>query len=231
MAAHVAERARRRSIRAVLFDWGDTLFYSPNAADAIIEAARQRGVEVDRASAQRLWEELWRAGKTPQELAKGRDLSPAAHRAVWTALFSRADAIAPGVGEALYERVMDPEAWVPYPDTAPTLRGLKQRGIGVGVVSNVARDIRPAFARHGLLDLVGTFVLSYEQGAVKPEPRLFLAACAELGVEPAETLMVGDHPITDGGAAAAGLRVHLLGLWTPGTPRGLGRILELVDAG
>ena len=43
-----------RPIRAVLFDWGDTLFSSPDAAGVIVEAARERGVDVSEPDARAL---------------------------------------------------------------------------------------------------------------------------------------------------------------------------------
>jgi len=117
-----------RPIRAVLFDWGDTLFTSPDAARIIVDAARERGVRVAYPEARALWDAIWAAGKTPAELARGRDLAPDRHRAAWTSLFERADALAPGLAAVLYERVMTPEAWIPYSDTGPTLRALRDRG-------------------------------------------------------------------------------------------------------
>ncbi|HET8569411.1 MAG TPA: HAD-IA family hydrolase [Candidatus Limnocylindria bacterium] len=215
--------------RAVLFDWGDTLFSPPDAARVIADMAAERGVALAPGRAEALWEDLWTAGKAPDELAKGRDLSADAHRSVWTALFERADAEVPGLGRALYERVMDPAAWVPYPDTGPTLRALRRRGVKVGIVSNVPRDLRDVFAKHGLRDLVDEFTHSFEVGAEKPDPRIFRAACERLGVRPEETLMVGDHPVADGGAADAGLDVLILdGRGASDLPRGLDRVLERV---
>jgi HAD superfamily hydrolase (TIGR01493 family) len=226
VAADVARR-----IDAVLFDWGDTLFRSPSGADAIVAGARERGVAVDPRRARELWDELWEAGKTPEELAKGRDLSPEAHRRVWTALFTRADALAPGLSGALYQRVMDARRWVPYADTRPTLEGIRARGLRTGVVSNIAYDLREVFAAHGLAGLVDAYVLSFEKGVMKPSPRLFALACEELGTAPARTLMVGDHPEADGAAAAAaGLQVYVLPPGYEGTTRGLDRVLALVDA-
>jgi len=215
-------------IRGVLFDWGDTLFHAPHAPEVIVDAARAAGVPLSEGDARRIWDELWEAGKTPEELAKGRDLSADAHRDVWSALFARADQLVPGISRALYERVMDPASWVPYADAAPTLRALRQRGVRTGVVSNVPRDLRPLFAAHGMADLVDAFTHSFEVGAEKPDPAIFLAACARIGVAAADALMVGDHPTADGGAAAAGLRVLILPAEQDGDVRGLGRVLELV---
>ena len=212
-------------MRAVLFDWGDTLFHAPHAPDVIVAAAHQAGIEVSEREARALWNELWAAGKTPEEIAKGRDLSPEAHARVWTELFRRADRVAPGLSAALYERVMDPHSWVPYADTAPVLRELRARGLRIGVVSNVPADLRPVFAKHGLDALVDSFTHSFEVGAEKPDPAIFLAAARSLGVAPSETLMVGDHPV-DAGAERAGMRVLLLPAEFDGDVRGLAAVLR-----
>ena len=218
-------------ILGALFDWGDTLFSPPDAADVIVTAAKERGTPIDAERARALWDELWELGKMPEELAKGRDLSADAHREIWTGLFERANAAVPGIATTLYERVMDPRAWIPYPDTAPTLRALRARGIKIGVVSNVPQDLRPIFAAHGLADLVDAFTHSFEVGVEKPDPAIFLRACEALGTKPAETLMVGDHPVADAGALKAGLRFHLLPPdGAANRPRGLGRVIEMVES-
>jgi len=215
----------------VLFDWGDTLFSPPDAGSVIVAAAKERGVPVDAEHARALWDELWEAGKMPEELAKGRDLSAAAHREIWTGLFERADSAVPGIATTLYERVMDPRAWIPYPDTASTLRALRTRGIKTGIVSNVPQDLRPIFAAHGLADLVDAFTHSFEVGVEKPDPAIFRRACEALGTKPEETLMVGDHPVADAGALKAGLRFHLLPPdGAANSPRGLDRVVAIVDA-
>ena len=220
-----------RPLRAVLFDVGDTLFERRLGARVIVEVARELGAEVAEDAAARLWQEVHARSRTPEELAKGRDLSPEAHRAAWTELYRAADAIAEGMAEALYEREIDPAFWAPFPDTRPTLEALRERGVPVGVVSDAGFDISRLFHHHGLAHLVGTFVISYQHGATKPSAKLFEVACERLGVAPAETLMVGDIPWTDGGAVSAGLTCLLLPLTPPGAPRGLGRVLQLVDGG
>src|SRR5258706_406631 len=72
---------------------------------------------------------------------------------------------------------------------------------------------------------------SFEVGAEKPDPAIFLRACEALGTKPAETLMVGDHPVADAGALKAGLLFHLL---PPDgaveKPRGLDHVVAIVDA-
>lgn len=217
-------------IHAVLFDWGDTLFASPHAPTVIADAARAAGVPMDAASARRIWDELWEAGKSAEEHAKGRDLSRDAHERVWTALFGRANHLVPGIDRLLYRTVMDPAGWIPYPDTRPTLRALRERGVRIGIVSNHAYDLRPFFRAHDLDRCIDAYAFSYEVGAPKPDPRIFHEACARLRVPATETLMVGDDAVSDGGAVAAGLRVYLLPPYdVAGSARGLEEVVRIVD--
>ncbi len=213
------------AFRAVLFDWGDTLFHAPHAPEVIVSFARSVGVEMSEARARELWDDVWALGKTPEEIAKGRDLSIEAHRRVWVDLFSRFDNVVPGLSRALYVRVMDPRSWVPYADTRATLEAVRRRGLKVGVVSNVPADLRPVFAKHKLDELVDSYTHSFEVGAEKPDPAIFLAAAKSLGVKPSETLMVGDHEV-DRGAERAGMRVFILPAEFDEEVRGLDRVIE-----
>ena len=216
-------------LRAVLFDWGDTLFHAPHAPEVIVSFARSSGVSVSDERARQMWDEIWTIGKTPEEIAKGRDLSPEAHRRVWMDLFARLDRVVPGVSRALYDQVMDPHSWVPYADTRATLEAVRGRGLRVGVVSNVPADLRPVFAKHGLDRLVDSYTHSFEVGAEKPSPAIFLAAAKSLGVKPSETLMVGDHAV-DRGAESAGMRAFILPTEFDGDVRGLDRVLVLLPS-
>ena len=217
-------------IDAVLFDWGDTLFESPHGPTVIREHASSRGIHMEEDAARDMWDELWALSKTREEHAKGRDLSRDAHRAVWMQLFSRKETVVPGIGTALYDRVMDPSSWKPYPDAEPTLRALKQRGVKIGLVSNTAHDLRPFFKETGLERYLDAYALSYEVGVAKPAARIFAEACARIGVPPANSLMVGDDAVSDAGAADAGLQLYLLGPYRHGGERGLARVIEIVDA-
>ena len=216
-------------LRAVLFDWGDTLFHAPHAPEVIASFARSSGVRMSEERAREMWDEIWAVGKTPEEIAKGRDLSMEAHRRVWMDLFSQLDVEVPGLSRALYERVMDPHSWVPYADTRATLEAVRRRGLKVGVVSNVPADLRPVFAKHGLERLVDSYTHSFEVGAEKPDPAIFLAAAKSLGVKPNETLMVGDHEV-DRGAERTGMRAFILPTEFHGDVRGLDRVVALLPS-
>ncbi|HKC91177.1 MAG TPA: HAD-IA family hydrolase [Candidatus Limnocylindria bacterium] len=213
----------------MLFDWGDTLFHAPHAPEVIASFARSAGVQISEARAREMWAEIWTLGKTPLEIAKGRDLSMEAHRRVWSDLFSGVDRVVPGLSRALYERVMDPHSWVPYADTRATLEAVRRRSLKVGVVSNVPADLRPVFAKHGLDGFVDSYTHSFEVGAEKPDPAIFLAAARSLGVKPNETMMVGDHEV-DRGAERAGMRVFILPTEFDGDVRGLDRVVALLSS-
>lgn len=105
---------------------------------------------------------------------------------------------------------------------------LADGGLAVGLVSNVAFDLRPILRAHGFGVLADHCLLAYEHGAAKPDPSIFRAALATLGTSAASTLMVGDHPDADGGAAAIGCRTLLLPMSDPGSRHGLDQVLELV---
>jgi putative hydrolase of the HAD superfamily len=125
---------------------------------------------------------------------------------------------------------MAPAAWQPYPDAAEVLRALRERGVPVGVVSNIGWDPRPVFRAHGLDRWIDVYVLSYEHGVQKPDPQLFSVACEALGADPRRTVMVGDDRRADGGAAALGCRVHFVDhLPAAERPDALLPVLDLVE--
>ena len=219
-----------RPLRAVLFDLGDTLIrLDAHAGALVVRTAGALGVEVDPEAAAAVWAKVLAQASTPEELAKGRDLSVDRHRQVWIELYRRcgADQLTGGLAEAVYEATVSAEAWTAFSDALDTLRALRGAGIPVGVVSDTGFDLRPALRHTGLAPYLDPVQLSYEHGRCKPESSVFHAACQTLGFAPAEVLMVGDNPYTDGGAALAGLPTLVLPPPTGG-PRGLAHVLHLV---
>ncbi len=99
-----------------------------------------------------------------------RDLDPVQHRRAYLAMLRTSGLTVPGQAESLYERVLDPHSWVPFLDTAAVLTALSARRIPVGVVSNIAFDLRKVLALHDLADTVGAYALSYESVRSNPIP-------------------------------------------------------------
>jgi HAD superfamily hydrolase (TIGR01509 family) len=213
---------------AVLFDFGDTLFYRAGGPPRMVELARDAGRDLSEGEARELWAEVQRAARTPASLATGRDLSREAHDEEWLRLYTAFDELGPGIGAAMYEHEMGPGGWLPFTDTRPTLEALRDAGVKIAVVSNAGWDVRIQFIAAGVHELVDAYTVSYEVGVIKPDAALFLRTCTQLGVAPARALMVGDTPRPDGGAVAAGIATYLLPLAPPGGPRGLDAVLRIV---
>lgn len=227
----------RRQVDAVLFDFHGTLAQVEDPVAWVVAAAAACGRELDRGKATILADRLVTAGRAggplpyrvPLHLAEhwaDRDLYEHSHRAAYTGLAATVNTDVEGLADALYERLLGADGWLPYADTKPTLRTLHDAGIKVAVVSNIGFDIRPHFAEWGLADLVDAFVLSYEVGRTKPDPAIFLRACGMLGADPERTLMVGDSP-ADAGAVQAGCAALVLPAAEPGRTNGLGATLAL----
>ncbi|WP_086161863.1 HAD family hydrolase [Streptomyces marincola] len=229
------------AIAGVLFDFSGTLMRIESAESWLRVAAERTGTAfgpselAERAAALEAAGALPGGGppqSVPPELAglwRERDRDASGHRALYTGLARQVPLPRPELYDVLYERHMEPDAWHPYPDTSRVLAELSDRGLGVAVVSNIGWDLRPLFRSHGLDRWVDAFVLSYEHGVQKPDPRLFREACDALGVPPQQALMVGDDPVADAGAAALGCAVHLVAHLPAGErPDGLLPVLRLV---
>jgi HAD superfamily hydrolase (TIGR01509 family) len=135
-----------------------------------------------------------------------------------------------GLAAAVYARVRVEDGWIAYSDTHDTIQALTDRGVKVGLVSNVGFDLRPILTAHGLDQLTRHATLSFEHGVAKPSPEIFQRALANLDAQPADTLMVGDHPIADGGAGALGIHTLILPMSPPGARHGLDRVLARVPS-
>ncbi len=218
-----------RCIKAILFDFDHTLFRFDDSIEWLRFALDRLDRTVEPVEMRALYERIEAARWWPEVLdeQRGCQRSPTTHQKALISWFRRAGADG-AIADALYRRLTDPDGWTPYSDVVRTVTALHESGVPVAVVSNVGWDIRPTFEHHGLGGLVSTFALSCEYGSEKPEPTLFRAACAELGVEPNDVLMVGDDPINDGAAVKVGLHVYLLPDQPMGGCRGLAPVFDVV---
>ncbi|MFD7014277.1 HAD family hydrolase [Streptomyces sp. NPDC059161] len=210
------------TIKGVLFDFSGTLFRIEPVGDWLSAVLDSCGITLPDDELAACARELEEAGALPgganplrlpehlAELWPVRDRSTELHRETYTALARQVALPDPRLYDLLYERHMTPAAWRPYPDTKAVLAGLRERGIPVGVVSNIGWDLRPVFRAHGLDSFVDAYLLSFEHAVQKPHERLFQLACDALGQDPREVLMVGDDRRADGGAAALGCAVHFV---------------------
>jgi HAD superfamily hydrolase (TIGR01549 family) len=216
-------------IEAVLFDFANTLFRMLPTERFLTRIWERAGRDPRTLDAVEVAAQVRAAGTLPHvaEAQHGRDRSAARHRAATLVWFAEVPALA-DIADLAYEQVCLAETWYPYPDTAPVLRELAARGIPIGIVSDIPFDLRELFAEHGLADSVKAYALSYELGLEKPDTRMFLKACSDLGADPRRTLMVGDNAPRDGGAVSLNLRAYLLPAEPRTGERGLDAVLRLV---
>ena len=137
------------------------------------------------------------------------------------------------VARQIYEQWAVNHHFEMYDDAAPVLRGLHERGLKVGVISNSHRSL-DAFRDHfSLTGLIHVSVSSAEHGYMKPHRSIFDAALERAGVTAAESMMVGDslkHDVE--GALKAGMQAVLLrrsGEVPPNLPPGLVVIRSLAE--
>lgn len=214
--------ARTRLVKAVLFDFSGTLFRVEPTGSWLRAVLHTSGVTLPEPEVISTARALEAAGALPggpppqrlpahlADLWADRDRTADLHRAAYTGLSRQVPLPDESLHDALYDRHRMPDAWLPYPDAEDVLRTLHERGTAVGVVSNIGWDLRPVFREHRLDAYVDAYVLSYEHGIQKPDPRLFEIACEQLGVDPEDVLMVGDDRRADGGAVALGCRVYFV---------------------
>ena len=94
-----------------------------------------------------------------------------------------------------------------YDDVAPALRDLAGRGLKIGLISNSHRCLASFQQHFELQGLITTAVSSSEHGYLKPHPSIFEAALKLAGVDPGESVMVGDSVAHDiEGARRVGMR-------------------------
>jgi HAD superfamily hydrolase (TIGR01509 family) len=205
------------TLKAVLFDFSGTLFRLEQdeswLADLTDHDGRHLDIEAQTELMRRMTAPVGQVVELDAEHQHAwhhRDRDPVLHRKVYLEVLRRSGVPRDDQAVALYERLTDPTQWTPYPDTEAALKAADERGLKVGVLSNIAFDIRPAFTTRGWDAYVDEFVLSFEVGAVKPELEIFRDAVRALDVPAAETLMVGDSEEADGGARALGCEFALV---------------------
>jgi putative hydrolase of the HAD superfamily len=204
---------RPAPVQAVIFDWGGTLtpWHTVDLAEQWHVYAREYASD-------------------PRAAADLAARILAAEQAAWERI--RGDAGSARLAEVLGAAGVDPghpghlaalaayeEFWEPHTftgaDVVPLLRGLRERGVRVGVLSNTiwSREYHErVFARDGVLHLVDGAVYTSEIGHAKPHPEAFRAAMAAVGAgDPGGCVYVGDRPYEDvHGAQRAGMRAILV---------------------
>lgn len=205
--------------RAVLFDFGGTLFsYGDMRAefDALLrELAERHGLRPSPDELRAAYREAF--ARTIRRYAerpfyRHRDLFGEAHRASLEALGASPG---PEDAELFYRRQTEVglAALRPRADVEECLGGLRERGLHLGIVSNIDDDQFAAlWERARLGGYFDATTTSEEARSCKPHPAIFRHALEKAGgIAPEEVLFVGDSPEQDvAGARALGMRTALI---------------------
>lgn len=211
------------ALEAVIFDWGGTLTTHRVTVPEVMARWRLAAEVIAPTHADALAEMLFRADQQRWDQARVDRRSFRVDAVVGTALAELADTGVPtdersGDVRRGVEAYLD--GWggsiVHDPDAAAVLRGLRERGLATGLLSNTfwpASFHDGLLARDSLAELFTGRCYSCDLDNLKPHPNAFQAAIASVGVsDPSAVLFVGDRADDDiAGAQAVGLRTA----WRP----------------
>ncbi len=205
-------------IRAVLFDFGGTLYdyraLEPGDRESLVALARWAGVEAPPEEIRRAHRDAMRRvfhGYLPRRFYLHRDLFR-------DAVVGMLESFGVGADEAHLERYrelqweMHRRDFVLREGVVDTLRALRARGLHLGLVSNIDDDQLEHLIELAEIGALFDSALSSEQASsCKPDPAIFEEAVQRAGCAPDEALFVGDTLAQDiAGANRAGLRSVLL---------------------
>jgi len=185
----------RKSELVVVFDLGEVL---ATPRELFAELARQAGSEVQRFSAA-----YW----------AHRDLFDRGERAdiYWRAVLGDAGATY-DAGLALRLDELDATSWTTLrPDARRTLEDLNASGVRIAILSNAPLGMASKARAGDWAHLVDDWFFSGELSMAKPDPGIYEAATAKLGIQPSAVIFFDDRQVNVEAARAAGWRAEL---WT-----------------
>ncbi len=210
----MVESARRRAIRAILFDKDGTLIDFQKSWGPILQEASRFAAEGDEALARRL---MAAGGMDPDTLLTAADtIFAAGNTAEIADLFREHGSTLPRdplIADLDRLFVAAADHGVPVVPLRPLFEELSHAGFRLGLASSDSEAaIRRLLALEGVDDLVD-FVAGYDSGhGTKPEPGMALGFSTALGLPTSAIAMVGDnrHDMRMGRAAQCGLCLAVL---------------------
>jgi FMN phosphatase YigB (HAD superfamily) len=197
-----------RQLKAVLLDWRGTLCVTPSDLEWVTLALAQLGREPSQAET--LLAQLEATSGWEEQLdSPDIDTSQAVHRTGYYKAFDEAG-FDPDLADALYAVESDPRYNPFASDTKVGMSTIKDMGALVVVISDIHFDLRPTFQENQLDDMVDEYLLSFEVGLQKPDPRIFQLALDRFQVDASEVVMIGDRESHDGGATSLGISTVIL---------------------
>ncbi len=192
-------------LQAIFFDIDDTLFstsaFAARARGNAIDAMIELGLRTPREKLLREFHEVIAEFSSNYEHHFERLLA----RLPQEDLFGVNEALVVAGGVVAYHETKFREL-AAHDDVTEVLQILSRRGLILGIISSgltlkqMEKLIRLRVT--GYIDH-SAILISEEAGINKPNPKLFLRACAKARVDPQHSMYVGDHPLNDVDAAKA----------------------------
>ncbi len=199
-------------IKAVLFDFYNTLAETTNFGPSWEEVVTELGYDLPPDVRERWWNDGI-DGTEHDEHSISRD-----HYVAWQQ--SRVRSMLGDCGvpddahDAFIARVREISAHNridAYEEVAAVLSDLRTRGVALAICSNWDWDLHEAVESAGLTGAVDVVVSSAWVGARKPHPRIYTHTLEQLGIAPEDALFVGDTWACDvDGPRAAGMHTVYL---------------------
>ena len=103
-----------------------------------------------------------------------------------------------------------------FPETREVLDWFRSRGVRMGVISDTSPSLPLTLEAAGIGEYFGCAVCSDLVGAMKPDPAIYRAALATLGVPAEESLYVDDYDVEAAGARTLGFTAFHIDRSQPG---------------
>lgn len=193
-------------LRHVFLDFGNTLVCErPSRFEIYAQAARAEGVEIGEAEMRGL---MVRAHlELPEEIDGGWRYTDPWFRRYIVRIFGEELGIEPGSWDefhaGLFGRFSDPETFELFAGAGELFAGLRDAGLGIGVISNWSPRLPGLIESLGLTEIFDPVVCSAIERLEKPSPEIFELALERAGVSANESLHAGDHPDKDCRAATS----------------------------
>jgi putative hydrolase of the HAD superfamily len=187
----------------ILFDAGSTLIRrEPSEPAVLLRQLAGIGLDVTSGRIERAWyrgetwagEQLTRENNGAPRLERRQFISGMVCATVQNLDLALSEAGLDNVVSACCDAFDTDRPWQPVPGARATLRELDSRGYRLGLVSNFDSSLRDILQVHEMYDRFSAIVISDEVGVEKPDPSIVRIACKQLGVEPCDSVYVGDHP-------------------------------------
>jgi len=206
-------------ITTITFDAGNTLlFCDPTPAEIYSEVLSLYGRTVTADEVKPVFADAWAElqARTPPGIDRYNS-QPGGEKQWWGAFLREVlarlehDAEWRLLLDELYAAFSNPAVWKVYPETHATLEALHGRGLELAVISNWDRRLPEILDGLGLTGWFRTITVSAIEMVEKPAAGIFLRTLERLGVEPEETLHIGDSLLEDyGGSKSVGMNPVLI---------------------